>query len=115
MSDIKTVTKTIRGFETRDIEECYICGKKNTTGVREMLTQYFGIGESSGCEDFCVECFEANTFQNSNGFTFLKIKDDLFCYKPYWYLDFGFRPVLSERDIDRAFNPERYEFDKWLK
>jgi hypothetical protein len=111
---VETKTKTIRGFEVRSSEECCICGAKNIEGVREMVTKFFGIGESSGCEEFCEKCFKENTFQNSNGFTFLKISDDLFCYKPYYYLDFGFRPVLSQRDIDRAFDPERYEFNKWL-
>jgi hypothetical protein len=80
--------KTIKGFKIRAIKECSICGKKHTTGVREMVTEWWGIGECSGCREFCEECFHKNTFQNSNLFTFLKIKDKLFCYKPYWYLDF---------------------------
>lgn len=96
------------------IEKCAICGKENVEGIREMMTNHFGIGQSSGCEEFCIECFDKNSFKNSYGFTFLKYKNELFCYKPYHYLDFGFRQVLDDKEIERAFNPEYYEFTKWL-
>jgi len=114
MNKSETKSKTIKGFEIVDIEGCSICKTKNTTGVCEGVTRDVGISSSHSREKFCEKCFKENTFKNSLGFTFLKIEEDLFCYKPYYYLDFGFREVLSECDIDRAFNPEKYEFEKWL-
>lgn len=100
-------------FDLTQIEKCVICGKENTTGYKEMVTSYSGIGEYNGCEDFCEECFNKNTFNNSYGFTFLKYKNKLFCYKPLHMLDFGFREILSDDDIKKAFNPEYYDFLQW--
>lgn len=98
-----------------EITKCEMCNSNNTLGYKEGVTENFGLGTSHSTKEFCEKCFNANTFENSYGFVFLKYKDRLFCYKPYHYLDFGFREVLSEKDIDRAFNPERYEFEKWLR
>lgn len=105
--------KRIKDFKIERIKKCKICGCKDTDGVNEMLTEY-GFGEHSGYEEFCVKCFNKNTFQNEYGFTFLKFDEKLFCYKPPFYLDFGFRQVCDDYEIERAFNPERYQFEKWL-
>ncbi|PKR82350.1 hypothetical protein [Heyndrickxia camelliae] len=101
-------------FKSVNIEECEICGDKEVIGIREGVTEDIGIGSYHGTKEFCDKCFEENTYTNNLGFTFLKFNKRLFCYKPFNYLDFGFREVVSEMDIDRAFNPDRYNFEKWL-
>lgn len=101
-------------FEIEDIKKCAICGAENVKGIREGVTQDIGIGNSHGVEDFCEKCFKANIFINSYGFKFLRFKNKLFCYKPYKYLDFGFREVVSDNQIERAFNPEYYDFLEWM-
>ncbi|PYE51594.1 hypothetical protein HUB98_06145 [Paenibacillus barcinonensis] len=101
-------------FQIVEIEKCEVCNTLKVKGYKEGVTDNIGIGVSHRTREFCLECFDKNTFTNSNGFTFLRLKNNLYCYKPYQYLDFGFRPVRSEREIDRAFNPEKYEFEMWL-
>jgi hypothetical protein len=101
-------------FETTEIKKCCMCKTENTIGYKEGVTTDIGIGESHRNEEFCEKCFKQNTFINSYGFTFLRYNNRLYCYKPYQYLDFGFRQVLSDKDVERAFNPEYYEFLKWM-
>jgi hypothetical protein len=78
-------------FQIVDIDKCEICNDKNIKGYREGVTENIGIGISHKTREFCENCFKSNTYTNSYGFTFLRFKDYLFCYKPYCYLDFGFR------------------------
>jgi hypothetical protein len=101
-------------FTKITIKKCAICEMTNAQGYKEGVTEDLGIGILHRAQEFCEKCFEENTFTNSYGFTFLKFDDRLFCYKPFYYLDFGFRQVTSDTEIERAFNPEYYEFLKWL-
>jgi hypothetical protein len=101
-------------FEQIQIKECTECGKKDVLGIHEGFTTWFGIGESHVSKEVCLECFENNSYTNQYGFTFLILKDKMFCYKPDEYLDFGFREVTSPAFVNNAFNPDRAAYDKWL-
>jgi hypothetical protein len=105
----------IKGFLVTTIKRCCICQKENTEGIADRVREYCTMMESSSMFEICSECFSQRTYQNSFGFTFLKWGTKLFCRKPDWYLDFNFEQVRSEAEIDRAFNPERYDFDVWYR
>lgn len=96
------------------IDKCENCNKSNVEGISEMFTEYGGFAEVSGYKELCFDCYDKNTYVNDYDFTFLKLKQKLYCYKPYHFLDFGFRQIKSDDEIERAFNPDRYNFEKWL-
>ena len=101
-------------FEVTNIKECEICKAKDLGGYTETVSENFSSFESCGPKSFCVECFISNTFLTPSNYTFLKWNDKLFVYRPYYMLDFGFRPAFIS-DIEEAFNPARAQFEKWRK
>ena len=71
-------------------------------------------------DGFCSRCYNIeltedeyfnNTMTNKYGYTFLKYNGKKYLKHP---MNGSYDEIFSQKQIDRAFNPERYRIEEWL-
>ena len=62
--------------------------------------------------EMTTEEYIENTRENRYGYTFLKYEGKTYIKHP---LNGSYDQVYSQKQIDNAFDPEKYEIEKWLK
>jgi hypothetical protein len=58
-------------FKLEPIKKCEICNSQNTQGIRELISEHFGFGDSSKSTEICEGCLDKHTYTNNLLFTFL--------------------------------------------
>jgi hypothetical protein len=89
---------------------CKICNTETSNDKNIRLSEDNGFSSSCYGISVCNSCL-SDRFITDCGSSFLKIDEKLYVQ----YNQFGcYEMVASQRDIDRAFEPDRYEFQEWL-
>lgn len=93
---------------------CYFCGGTKDVEKKIKISDSALVCNSVRLENVCFWCLD-NAYENQFGFLFLKdTKGTIYISPPHSYGDL-YEVVRSEKQIDRAFNPDRAMFEDWRK
>lgn len=87
----------------------YFDEEKQKFKIRLCIENSFCI--STETIEMTREEYIENTMKNRYGYTFLKYEGKTYVKHP---LNGCYDYIYSQRQIDQAFDPEKYEIEKWL-
>jgi len=97
-------------------EEDYCDGCGSLKNLEKFhYNDFNGFMHISGCKlHLCDKCIDDRMYINEHGYTFIKTRDNLFIKEPNYYSS-SYTLVRNDIEIERAFNPDRYRFEEWLR
>jgi len=107
------VTEEGKVVKTEEIY-CEGCGSLKDLQIFRY-NDFNGFVHSGNCKlHLCDKCIDDRMYTNDFGYTFIKTKDNLYVKEPNYYSS-SYTLVRSDIEIEKAFNPDRFRFEKWLR